>query len=116
MKPTTINTKSRRAVKARIAVKFDSSFLRSILWLIAGSSLVCWAVFVFAEHIIYAHILLGLVGVISFMLIWYYGELADLRPEASLTDADDISLILDLKILAYIKSDNLSPKQLAQLV
>lgn len=116
MKPTTINTKSSRAVKARFAVKFDSSFLRSILWLVAGSSVVCWAVFVFAQHIVFAHLLLGLVGVISFLLLWYYGELADLKPEASLTDADDISLILDRKILAYIKSDNLSPKQLAQLV
>jgi ATP-dependent Clp protease ATP-binding subunit ClpC len=65
---------------------------------------------------IYAHLLLGLVGAISFILLWYYGELADLRPESSLTDADEISLILDRKILAYIKVDNLSPKQLAQLV
>ncbi len=116
MKPAVINPNSDRAKKARIALKFDSSFFRSILLLIVVSSIVCWAVFVFAQHIVIAHLLLGVAGSILFVLLWYYGELADLRPQASIVDADDISLILDRKILAYIKSDKLSPKQLAQLV
>ena len=108
------NTNSARAVKARFANKIDGKIIRKILLVVclAFCALLFWFLFVVKQPLGWLFLLP--VSVIAMMLSWYYGELEDLPPEASLEEARDLSQIVSRRLLAQLK-DNMTPKDLASI-
>lgn len=115
MNSLSYDPKNPRVTKAKVSLWFDSSVTRKGLWLLVFIFICSWVWLVFFEHIPVAHLLLTLVGVISTLLFWYKGELADLQPSESIVSTRDIANVLDRKILAKLKPD-LSPYDLAVLM
>jgi ATP-dependent Clp protease ATP-binding subunit ClpC len=105
---------SARSQKARFAASLDNGLLRRLLWVIVGSLVVIWAwLFVF-QHMAVAHLLLLPISLIITLLIWYAGELRDLKPSQPLAKAQDISQVLERRVLAKL-SNNVSPNELAKV-
>lgn len=100
-----LNLQSDRAKKARIATKFDGSTLRALMLIVAFTSLASWVIFVFFVHIAAANLLLVPVGLLLTPLIWYNGELRQLRPSEPIESAQDISSVLDRQLLAKLNGD-----------
>lgn len=110
-----LNSKTERAVKARFSRLLDVQLLRFLLLLIAISCLFGWGWLVFIEAVSVGHLLLIVLSITLMPLLWYYGELRDLKPSGDLTAIEDVSAVLDRKLLMNIKGDE-SPQSLAVLV
>ena len=104
-----------RSVKARFAAPFDSQFVRLALWFVIFSSLLGWLWGVFVVGTMTAHLLLGISGTVSVLLVWYYGELKELTPVSDTAVITDISQVLSRQLLAKIRKD-MSPLDLAQAI
>ncbi len=106
---------SDRARKARVAKILDHQILRLMMFLVVALSSVLWVWLFFIEARPEAHFLLVFVGLCAVPIIWYFGELKTLKPEASLTEVKDISQILDRKLLSELHTE-LTPKKLSAIV
>ena len=115
MNPVSLNLKSERTQKARIAVILDSGLVRLILWATILFPVSFWIYFVVILDNSVGNLLLIIIGIFSVPLLWYYGELKELKPTEQLGSATDLSSVLDRKILANMKGD-ITPKKLAQIV
>jgi ATP-dependent Clp protease ATP-binding subunit ClpC len=109
------NLSSARAHKARFATHFDNAMLRKTLWLVSLVGLSAWGWLVFFEALILAHLLLIALGLLWVVLLWYSGELKELKPTQSISEVKDISQVLDRQILAKLKSTS-SPKDIARIM
>lgn len=113
MKDIDCNLLSNRARKAKIARTLDNKWLRTLLWLVVISALVGWAWLLLWQHLAVAHLLLAVVGVLSVVLLWYYGELRELRPSQDITNTSDVSAVLDRGVLAQLTKSE-TPRSLAK--
>ncbi len=108
------DAKSERAIKARFAKHFDSNPIRFALWAICELSIIAWAYIIFVSHNATGHLLLLVFSIVAVMLLWYYGELDELKPE-SLSENNEITKLMDRRILGYIKFSP-TPSDLAKIV
>lgn len=115
MSSLSFNPKNPRVNKAKVAVWFDSKAVRTLLWLAVIASALAWPYLVFVEHQALANLLLVVVGKVSVLLFWYYGELRDLKPSEPITQTQDIASVLERGMLAKLKP-NMSPRDLALMV
>lgn len=115
MSDVTLNLRSARAVKARLAKPFDSKPLRLLLWLLVASLLAVWGWAVFFEHLTTAHLLLALAAFLASALFWYYGELNKLPPSEDIAAVTDISAVVSRSVLARLRKD-MSPMDLAKIL
>lgn len=105
---------SSRAIKARFAARFDSQILRRA---IVG---LCLLLIMAAGWLVFTGLQLGMLLLLPVIplvviLLWYHGELKKLPPIGTLSKTDDVSNVLDRKILAAMRPQA-SPKQLAQII
>ncbi|MDZ7744658.1 MAG: AAA family ATPase [Candidatus Saccharibacteria bacterium] len=115
MRQLGIDFASDRAAKARVAAVFDIKPLRALLWVIAIASSIAWlGLLVWANQPL-AHLIALPITFSVMPLFWYYGELRSLEPTASLDQADDVSQILDRRMLAKIRRDT-TPQQLCEVI
>lgn len=114
MEALQIDPKSPRAVKARLSAKLDSKWLRVLLWFVALASVLGWVWFLFFDFSPVAHLFALLVSLTSVPLVWYHGELKELRTEADSNNAS-VQSLLDRKVLAKV-SINTSPRNLAEII
>lgn len=105
---------SDRARKARLGAILDSSFLRQSLWFVVIACLLGWGWLLFSG-VAAAHLLIAPVGMVVVLLMWYYGDLKELKPVESIDSAKDLSSVLSRDVLAKIKSPP-TPKQLAAMI
>ncbi len=112
-----LDTKTPRAIKARLAKLFDNSVLRTLLWLLVVVIFVVWGWAVFIEHIMIAHLLIAGAGFIASVLFWYYGELEDLPAIQNLETAQvtDLSAVMSRQLLARMRP-NMTPLGFAKVV
>lgn len=101
---TTLNLKSARARKARLAVLLDTKAVRVLLWTVLLSSIFFWIYGVFIDEIAAAHLLLALLPVSTMPLAWYAGELKTLAPTASIGSAVDMSQVIEKNVLGKLHS------------
>lgn len=106
------NVRKTRAQKARFAAHMDAAGLRYLLVLLAVASIVAWSYFVFVAGQSIGHLLLIGVGLSLVPVLWYLGELRQLKPEQTIEQVTDISEVLDRKILAKLQAKT-TPKDLA---
>jgi hypothetical protein len=106
---------SARARKARFGRHFDNDLLRRLLWVVAIALLGAWGWLVFMQNLQVAHFLCIPVGILATILLWYNGELKNLKPTQSIVGVVDVAQVLDRQILAQLK-DDMSPKDIAKIM
>ncbi len=106
---------SQRAQKARIAKAFDHASLRFMIGALVALSIVLWTWLFFVESTAAAHFLLIPIGLGCAIIIWYHGELKELKPTAQIDSLQDISAVLERQLLAEL-NPKLTPKSLAAIL
>lgn len=105
MNPINCNMNSERAKKAQLSVLLDKKWIRNLLKLTIVASLLIWAWLWLLEGQSAAHLLLGLVGFALTINTWYSGELSKLRPISTLANCQDMSAVLDRKVLGRLPNN-----------
>lgn len=105
---------SARARKARFGRSLDSAIVRKLLWLviIACTLAAGWLIVV---GVMVGWLLIVPTSILLVILLWYYGELSQLVPTQDIATAQDISLVLDRRILARVPVEA-TPRQLADIM
>lgn len=104
---------SKRAQKARFAVRIRSQWIRNLIVGLVLGSLISWTYVVWILSIGAGHYLLIISAWLSLPLIWYEGELRDL-PVAT-AGSDDVTSVLEQSVLGKLPN-NPSPQDIAKIV
>ncbi len=115
MNSSMFNPNNPRFKKATYATIMDSSILRTFIWLIIIAAGVGFVYLVFFAHVASGYLLLIPHSICGVMLMWYYGELRNLKIIQNSTDISDVANLLDRHVLAKIKPAT-TPQQLAAIV
>ncbi len=110
------NSKSDRAIKARVASKLDNIWLRNSLILSVATILLGAIWLLWFEHNATGWLMLIPASFLGMLITWYFGELKDLPPINSIDKARDLSDVISRRLLATIFADNMTPKSLAQVI
>lgn len=109
------NLKSARAIKARMALRLDSSIFRNFLSLAIVLCVLGAIWLVFVDKVAIGWLLLVPVSILSMTLAWYHGELKDLPSITKLDSVRDLSDVISRQLLARLSSD-MTPKGLAEVI
>lgn len=110
--PSVFQYASLRARKARMAAVFDSKALRVLIWICVIGFVVLWVLGVIVIHKGLFNLFLAPLSVLLFIVIWYYGELKDLKTDMPITG---VHSVLERQLLAKLKP-NMSPKEIGEIV
>lgn len=105
------NTSSPRSKKARFSLIFDSQALRWSFWLMIFLCISAFVYLVFVSGNSIGYLLFIPSGFLIVPLVWYYGELHDLKADST----TDLSGRLERKLLAKIPHDA-KPADLAKVL
>ncbi len=109
------NLSSERAKKARISLVFDQKWLRMLM--LGGTIFLAlgWIYLCFVSHNRLGYGLLIPVGFLAMPLLWYNGELKDLKALPTNLTALDVSNNMDRRVLGKLKN-NATPQDIAHVL